>query len=88
MSENMKIAYECGKKVSCKLDSKKLKSKVEILINLVNFKKYDKVIKNLLELSNTTGVEFGFIYCLIDNFEENKNVLYTFLSATVKSDEE
>jgi CRISPR-associated protein Cst1 len=41
---------------------------------------YDRFKEILLQLSVYAGVEFGFAFDLFDDFEENKDVAYTFIN--------
>ena len=38
----------------------------------------------LLQLSNYSDIEFRFVYDLYDNFEDNKDLAYTFINALSK----
>lgn len=85
MKEKLKGAYACSKKVAEALEKNKLDSYRQKLTNSIIFKDYDRVCQILLQLSNYSGIEFGFVYDLFDDFEENKDLAYTFINALSKN---
>lgn len=85
MKERLKGAYACSKKVAEVLEKNKLDSYRQKLISSIIFKDYDRVCQILLQLSNYSGVEFGFVYDLFDDFEGNKDLAYTFINALSKN---
>lgn len=87
MNDRLKGAYASAKKVAEKLESNKLESYRQKLTSSIIFKDYDRVCQILLQLSNYSGIEFGFIYPLFDEFEENKDLAYTFINALTKKSE-
>lgn len=87
MKDRLKGAFACAKKVSEVLESNKLDSYKQKLTSSIIFKDYDRVCQILLQLSNYSGIEFGFVYDLYDNFEENKDLAYTFINALSKKNE-
>ena len=85
MKEKLKGAYACSKKVAEVLEKNKLDSYRQKLTSSIIFKDYDRVCQILLQLSNYSGIEFGFVYDLFDDFEENKDLAYTFINALSKN---
>ena len=84
MTKKMKSAYASAKKVSEKLEENKLNSYKQKLISAVTFKNKDRFCEILLQLSSFSGVVFDFAYDLFDDFENNKNLAYTFINALNK----
>lgn len=85
MKQTMKNAYGCAKKVVEKLPENKIDSYRQKLISSVVFKDYDKCCQILLQMSNYCDIPFNFAYDLFDNFEENKDIVYTFINALTKN---
>ncbi len=89
MKQSMKTAYATAKEVSKKLPENKIDSYRQKLISSIVFKDYDRCCQILLQLSNYADVPFHFAYDLFDDFEENKDIAYTFINAlTVNRKEE
>ncbi|MGL5380008.1 type I CRISPR-associated protein Cas8a1/Csx8 [Clostridium sp.] len=84
MKDKLKGAYGSAKKVVEALETNKLDSYRQKLTSSIIFKDYDRVCQILLQLSNYSGVEFNFVYDLYDNFEDNKDLAYTFINALTK----
>lgn len=84
MKDRLKGAFACAKKVAEKLEKNKLDSYRQKLTSSIIFKDYDRVCQILLQLSNYSGIEFGFVYDLFDDFEGNKDLAYTFINALSK----
>lgn len=84
MKDRLKGAYACAKKVAESIEINKIDSYRQKLTSSVIFKDYDRACQILLQLSNYSNVEFGFVYDLFDNFEENKDLVYTFINALSK----
>ena len=84
MNDRLKGAFACAKEVSKILESNKLVSYKQKLTSSIIFKDYDRVCQILLQLSNYSGIEFGFVYDLYDDFEENKDLAYTFINSLSK----
>ena len=84
MTKNMKSAYASAKRVSEKLEENKLNSYKQKLISAVTFKNKDRFCEILLQLSSFSGVVFDFAYDLFDDFENNKNLAYTFINSLNK----
>ncbi|WP_300380667.1 type I CRISPR-associated protein Cas8a1/Csx8 [Clostridium sp.] len=87
MKNRLKGAYACAKKVSEVLQINKLDSYKQKLTSSIIFKDYDRVCQILLQLSNYSGIEFSFVYDLYDDFEENKDLAYTFINALSKKNQ-
>nr|WP_051993130.1 type I CRISPR-associated protein Cas8a1/Csx8 [Clostridium sartagoforme] len=87
MKDRLKGAYKNAKQVAEVLEVNKLDSYKQKLTSSIIFKDYDRVCQILLQLSNYSGVEFGFVYDLFDDFEENKDLAYTFINALTKKKE-
>lgn len=87
MKDRLKGAYACAKKVAEVLEINKLDSYKQKLTSSIIFKDYDRVCQILLQLSNYSGVEFNFVYDLYDDFEENKDLAYTFINALSKKNQ-
>lgn len=85
MKKRLKGAYACAKKVAEVIPQNKIDTYRQKLTSSVIFKDYDRVCQILLQLSNYSNVEFGFIYDLFENFEENKDLAYTFINALSKN---
>ncbi len=85
MNKSMRSAYACAKEVVKVLvknnQENKLVSYRQKLTSAVIFKDYNRYCNILLQLSNYTGVVFDFAYNLFEDFEENKDVAYTFINA-------
>lgn len=88
MKDRLKGAYSCAKKVSEKLEQNKIDSYKQKLTSSIIFKDYDRVCQILLQLSNYSGIEFGFVYDLFEDFENNKDLAYTFINALSKNKED
>ena len=84
MKDRLKGAYACAKKVVEVLPDNKVSSYRQKLISTIIFKDYDRANQILLQLSNYSGVEFGFVYDLFENFEDHKDLVYTFINALSK----
>jgi CRISPR-associated protein Cst1 len=87
MKQSMKAAYACAKEVAKKLPENKRESYRQKLTSAIVFKDYDRCCQILLQLSNYSDVSFEFAYDLFENFEENKDVAYTFINALTKKKE-
>ena len=81
MNQNMKRAFAAAKSVNEALESNKINSYKQKLISSITFKDYDRFCEILLQLSSYSGIVFNFAYSLFDDFEENKNLAYTFINA-------
>jgi len=84
MDDKMKSAYASAKRVIGKMEENKVNSYKQKLISAITFKDYERFCEILLQLSSYSGIVFGFAYDLFENFEENKNIAYTFVNALNK----
>ncbi|MGL5069562.1 MAG: type I CRISPR-associated protein Cas8a1/Csx8 [Sarcina sp.] len=84
MDSKMKGAYASGKAVVKALEENKLNSYKQKLISAVTFNDKNRFCEILLQLSSYSGVVFNFAYDLFEDFEENKNLAYTFINALSK----
>ncbi len=89
MTKTMKAAYAAANSTVEKFVKDKRESKLESyrqkLISAVTFKDYDRATLILLNLSSYTDIYYGFLYDLFENFDNNKDIIYTFINAlTVK----
>ena len=84
MKQSMKVAYACAKEVVKNLPENKRESYRQKLTSAIVFKDYDRCCQILLQLSNYTDVTFDFAYDLFEDFEENKDIAYTFINALTK----
>lgn len=85
MKDRLKGAFACAKQVAEKLPQNKIDSYRQKLTSSIIFKDYDRVCQILLQLSNYSNIEFGFVYDLYENFEDNKDLAYTFINALSKN---
>lgn len=88
MNDRLKGAFACAKQVSAVLPANKIDSYRQKLTSSIIFKDYDRVCQILLQLSNYSNIEFGFVYDLFENFESNKDLAYTFINALSKNKDE
>ena len=84
MKDKLKGAFACAKQVSKAIEDNKIDSYKQKLTSSIIFKDYDRVCQILLQLSNYSDIEFRFVYDLYDNFEDNKDLAYTFINALSK----
>lgn len=80
MDSKMKNAYACAMEINKKLEKNKVESYKNKLLGSIMFKDYDRVCTILMKLSMYSKVQFSFAYSLFDNFEDNKNIIYTFIN--------
>ncbi|GEQ21837.1 type I CRISPR-associated protein Cas8a1/Csx8 [Clostridium butyricum] len=85
MKQKLKGAFACAKQVAKVIENNKIDSYRQKLTSSIIFKDYDRVCQILLQLSNYSGIEFGFVYDLFDDFEDNKDLAYTFINALSKN---
>lgn len=81
MKDKLKGAFACAKQVAKSIEPNKIDSYRQKLTSSIIFKDYDRACQILLQLSNYSSVEFGFVYDLFDDFENNKDLAYTFINA-------
>lgn len=86
MTKGMQGAYACAKKVSEKIPGNKIDSYRQKLTSAIVFKDYDRVCQILLQLSNYADIPFDFALQLFENFEEHKEIAYTFINTLRKPD--
>lgn len=84
MDKQMKSAYSSAKRVMAEIPENKVESYKQKLISAITFKDYERFCEILLQLSSYSGVVFDFAYDLFEDFEENKNIAYTFINALNK----
>lgn len=94
MKDSQKSAYAAGKNVSEILLSRNQKNKIKTyqqkLIVALSNNNADKIFEIITHISQFTGVNIKFIYNLLEDYEENKNLVYTFIMAMnpeIKKDE-
>jgi|LGVF01.2.fsa_nt_gb CRISPR-associated protein Cst1 len=81
MKKKMSCAYACAKEVVAKIPENKTNSYRQRLTSAIVFKDYDRVCQVLLQLSNYSNVSFNFAYDLYEDFDNNKDIAYTFINA-------
>lgn len=81
VTEGMKGAYACAKKVTEKIEKNKVSAYKKKLISAIVAEDYGKVCDILLQLSSYSEISFGFAYDLFEDFEKNKELVYTFINA-------
>lgn len=84
MDKQMKSAYASAKRVMKKIEENKVNSYKQKLISAITLNDYERVCEILLQLSSYSGVVFDFAYDLFADFDENKNIAYTFINALNK----
>ena len=84
MTKGMTVAYACAKKVAERLQENKRKSYRQRLTSSLALKDYSAFLDILAQLSNYTDIQFDFVYDLFENFEDNKELAYTFANAMTK----
>lgn len=82
-----KKIYDCAEKVRKKIPENKLESYRQKLTSSIIFKDYDRVCQILLQLSSYSDVYFSFADELFMDFEQNKDIAYTFINALGKINE-
>lgn len=80
MKQSMKAAYACAKEVNKTIQENKIESYKNKLISAIVFKDRDRVCDILMQLSNYSKVKFDFAYSIFDDFDENKELIYTFVN--------
>ncbi|GMQ64159.1 type I CRISPR-associated protein Cas8a1/Csx8 [Vallitalea maricola] len=81
MDKQMKSAYASAKRVIKIMPENKVNSYKQKLISAITFKDYERFCEILLQLSSYSGVVFDFAYDLFGDFDDNKNIAYTFINA-------
>lgn len=85
MKEKLKGAFACAKQVAQAIEPNKIETYRQKLTSSIIFKDYDRACQILLQLSNYSNIEFGFVYDLYDDFENHKDLVYTFINALSRS---
>lgn len=80
-----KKIHGCANEVRKKIPENKLESYRQKLTSSIIFKDYDRVCQILLQLSSYSDVYFSFADELFMDFEQNKDIAYTFINALGKS---
>ncbi len=82
MTKLQKEAYISALKVQKILSNKKnkIRSYEQRLITSLSLRDYDNVKKILLYLSAYTQIKMDFLIDVFENFDENKNLVYTFIN--------
>lgn len=80
MNEKIQKSRNTAYIVKQNLEENKLKSYRQKLISAISFNDYDRFCKVLLQLSDYSGVIFEFAYDLFDDFDENKNIAFSFVN--------
>ena len=88
MNQATRGAYARAKAVASAIPENKSKAYRQKLTSAVVFNDYDRCCQILLRLSIYSGVTFDFVYDLFENFEKNKDVIYTFINALTSKKEE
>lgn len=81
MTDGMKGAFACAKKVTKKIEKNKVSAYKKKLISAVVAEDYGRACDILLQLSSYSEISFGFAYDLFEDFEKNKELAYTFINA-------
>lgn len=77
--------YKCSVRVINTIPANKLDSYRNKLTSSIIFKDYDRFCEILLQLSNYAGIYFSFAERLFVNFEDNKDIAYTFVNSLSKN---
>jgi len=85
MTEKYKRVYACAKAISDKLDENKLNSYRQKLTSSIVSDNKENVYNILIQLSNYSNVDIGFIFDILDDYDENKNQIYAFIAALRKT---
>ncbi len=82
MNAKQKRVYAAAKQVQEVLRGKenKIRAYEQRLIGAISLKDYDKVQEILLHLSAFTQVKMDFLIDVFEDFESNKNLIYTFIN--------
>lgn len=89
MTIGNKMAYACAKAIAEKKDKvpdNKLISFRQKLTSALTFEDYDRFCDILLNLSNYADEPLDFAYSLFEDFEKNKELAYTFVTALRRDD--
>jgi len=86
MNKSMTGAYACGKIVADRIPENRLSSYRQKLTSAVVFKDSDRVCDILVQLSNYADISFDFAFDVFEDFEANKELVYTFINSLRKND--
>ena len=92
MNKAQSSAYRSAKDVSKVLSQKnatnKIKSYRDKLTSAMSLGNKQKILEILTHISNFTNIQIGIIYDLIEDFDKNKNLVYTFIMSLEKENKE
>lgn len=82
MKDSIKSAYASAKRINEVFSNKKnqLNSFKQKLISSLSYDDKDSVFNILTKLSDVSGVHISFIYDILENYEDNKSLVYTFVN--------
>ena len=82
-NKNQKFAYACAKEIVKIFKKnnieKKLDSYRQKLTSSLIFKDYKRTLDILMQLSNYSGVYFGFLYDFMENPSKNDDIIRMFI---------
>ena len=81
MNKDMKGAYACAKKVNETIEANKVESYKQKLLNSIIFNDKDRTCQILMQLSSYSKVNFDFAYSIFEDFDKNKEIIYTYINA-------
>lgn len=81
MNKDMKGAYACAKRVNETIEANKVESYKQKLLNSIIFNDKDRTCQILMQLSSYSKVNFDFAYSIFEDFDKNKEIIYTFINA-------
>lgn len=87
MKKSMKGAFACAKIAAERLPDNKLSSYRQKLTSAVVFKDADRACDILVQMSNYVDVSFDFAFDVFEDFEANKELVYTFINALRKNND-
>ncbi|MGB6127801.1 MAG: type I CRISPR-associated protein Cas8a1/Csx8, partial [Psychrilyobacter sp.] len=82
VTDKQKVAYASAMQIkkALKNNPRKIRAYEQRLVSAITLKDYNKVCEILLHLSTYAQVSIGIAVDLFENFEENKNLAYTFIN--------
>ena len=81
MEEKIKRVKACAYHVKQQLKKNQVNSFKQKLISAVTYDDKDSVFAILTKLSDTSGVSLSFIYDILENYDDNKTLVYSFINA-------
>ena len=81
MDGTIKSAYACALEVTKKIDNNKIKTYRTKIASALAANDKMRVFDVLLQLSNYSEVNMGFVYSLYEDYEKNIEVVYAFVNA-------